>query len=66
MPVYFFTHPETVQRLALWIAVMIAGAILGTLTGGRVLRRIPEIYFRRLVSLLILALGVVMLSEVAK
>jgi uncharacterized membrane protein YfcA len=66
MPVYFFTHPETVQRLALWIAVMVAGAILGTLAGGRVLRRMPEIYFRRLVSLLILALGVVMLSSVAK
>jgi uncharacterized membrane protein YfcA len=66
MPVYFFTHPETVQRLALCIAVMVAGAILGTLAGGRVLRRMPEIYFRRMVSLLILALGVVMLSSVAK
>jgi uncharacterized membrane protein YfcA len=66
MPVYFFTHPETVQRLALWIGVMVAGAIIGTLAGGRILRRIPEITFRRLVSLLILALGVVMLSGLAK
>src|SRR5215475_5332191 len=50
MPVYFFTHPDTVQRLALWISVMAAGGIIGTLAGARVLRRIPEIYFRRLVS----------------
>jgi uncharacterized membrane protein YfcA len=66
MPVYFFTHPETVRQLALWTGVMVVGAAIGTLAGGRVLRRMPEIYFRRLVSLLILALGVVMLSGLAK
>jgi uncharacterized membrane protein YfcA len=66
MPIYFFTSPETVHRLALWIAVMVAGGAVGTLAGGRVLARIPELYFRRLVSLLILALGVVMLFGVAK
>jgi uncharacterized protein len=66
MPVYFFTSPETVHRLALWISVMVAGAVLGTIAGGRMLARIPEIYFRRLVSLLILALGVVMVSHIAK
>jgi len=66
MPVYFFTHPETVRQLALWIGVMVVGAAIGTVVGGRVLRRLPEIYFRRLVSLLILALGVVMLSGLAK
>ncbi|MBZ5504483.1 MAG: sulfite exporter TauE/SafE family protein [Acidobacteriia bacterium] len=65
MPVYFFTSPDTVHRLALWIAVMVVGAAIGTIVGGRVLVRIPEIYFRRLVSLLILALGVVMLFRVA-
>jgi uncharacterized membrane protein YfcA len=66
MPVYFFTHPDTVQRLTLWIGIMVAGCVIGTLAGGRVLRRIPEIYFRRLVSLLILALGIIMLSEIAR
>lgn len=66
MPVYFFNSPATVERLGLWIAVMVAGAAIGTLVGGRVLARIPETYFRRLVSLLILALGVVMLSRIAK
>jgi uncharacterized membrane protein YfcA len=66
MPVYFFTSPETVHRLGLWIAIMVAGGAIGTLAGGKVLARIPETYFRRLVSLLILALGIVMLSGLAK
>jgi uncharacterized protein len=66
MPVYFFTSPETVRRLALWIALMTLGGAIGTLAGARVLSRIPEIWFRRLVSLLILALGAVMLSGLAK
>ena len=66
MPVYFFTSPDTVHRLALWIALMVAGASIGTLAGGRVLARLPEIYFRRLVSLLILSLGIVMVFHVAR
>ena len=66
MPIYFFTSPETVHRLGTSIAIMAAGVTIGTLVGGRVLARIPENYFRRLVSLLIFALGIVMLSSVAK
>ena len=66
MPVYFFTSPETVRRLGAWIAIMAAGVAIGTLLGGKVLARIPETWFRRLVSLLILALGIVMLSGLAR
>jgi uncharacterized membrane protein YfcA len=66
MPIYFFTSPETVRQLGTSIAIMTAGVTVGTLVGGRVLARIPENYFRRLVSLLIFALGIVMLSSVAK
>jgi uncharacterized membrane protein YfcA len=66
MPIYFFTSPETVHRLAALIAIMVAGVTIGTLAGGRILARIPEVYFRKLVSLLIFALGIVMLSSVAK
>jgi uncharacterized protein len=66
MPIYFFTSPETVHRLAASIAIMTAGVTIGTVVGGRVLARIPENYFRKIVSLLILALGIVMLTRVAK
>ena len=66
MPVYFFSSPATLERLWLSIIAMVAGGAIGTIAGGRVLSRIPELYFRRLVSLLILALGIVMLSGIAK
>jgi uncharacterized membrane protein YfcA len=66
MPIYFFTSPETVHRLGAWIAIMVAGGAIGTLAGGRVLARIPETLFRRIVSSLILGLGIVMLSGPAK
>jgi uncharacterized membrane protein YfcA len=45
---------------------MVTGAAIGTVAGARVLARIPQTYFRRMVSLLILVLGVVMLSGIAK
>src|ERR1041385_7821461 len=64
MPIYFFTSPETVHRLAALISIMVVGVTIGTLAGGRVLARMPENYFRRLVSLLIFVLGIVMLSSV--
>jgi hypothetical protein len=66
MPIYFFTSPETVHRLGELIGIMVAGVIIGTLAGGKILARIPDLYFRRLVSLLILALGIVMLSGLAR
>ena len=33
MPIYFFTSPETVHRLATSIVIMVAGVIIGTLAG---------------------------------
>ena len=66
MPIYFFTSPETVHRLGSWIAILVVGGAIGTVAGGRVLARIPETFFRRIVSLLILGLGIVMLSGLAK
>lgn len=43
------------------IVVAIAGVMVGTLVGQPVLRSIPESRFRRVVAVLILALGVSML-----
>jgi len=58
LPVYLVTQGG--QVAALWPAVvaLTVGVLLGTLGGARVLRRIPEPIFRRIVSALILALGV--------
>lgn len=66
MPVYFVSNPEVVAKMIVVIVAMTVGVVIGTLGGERVLRQLPDIYFRRIVSLLILALGVVMLTGVVK
>jgi uncharacterized membrane protein YfcA len=45
------------------IALASAGAVAGTIVGGRVLGRIPPPVFKKLVSTLVLALGVYMLTS---
>ena len=48
------------------IVVAMAGVVVGTLAGERVLRRIPEPVFRRTEAAPIWALGVVMFSEASR
>ena len=57
MPVYVATQHR--QLLAIWplIAIAVAGVIVGTLAGARVLRRVPESRFRPVVAIVLLALG---------
>jgi len=61
MPVYFAT--EAGQIAALWMPIAIAsvGVVAGTLGGETLLRRISQQLFRKLVSLLILMLGLFVL-----
>ncbi len=63
VPVYLATQGS--RMLELWPVIVVAaiGVVVGTLVGGRVLRRIPESIFRRVVSAIILALGVYMLYK---
>jgi uncharacterized protein len=61
LPIYLWTEWGTLIRLWPQIVAAIAGVLLGTLAGVRVLRRIPERVFRPSVSILITALGVYML-----
>ncbi len=58
MPVYAVVQGK--QVLETWPVLLLAiiGVVLGTLAGERVLRKIPEPLFRRIVSLIILTLGV--------
>ena len=58
MPVYAIVQGK--QVLESWPVLLLAiiGVVLGTLAGERVLRKIPEPLFRRIVSLIILTLGV--------
>ena len=63
MPVYFVVEGAAI--LAEWrlVTLTVAGVVVGTLVGERVLSRIPERTFRRLVATMILALGVYMVTR---
>lgn len=58
MPVYAVVQGK--QVLDIWFLLLLAiiGVVVGTLAGERILRRIPEPLFRRVLSMIILALGV--------
>ncbi len=61
MPFYFANHRTDLAGLWAVVVVASAGVAAGTLGGDKILRRLPEPLFRRLVSLLILSLGLFVL-----
>jgi uncharacterized membrane protein YfcA len=63
MPVYVATQHRELS--ALWSPIIIAtiGVILGTLVGARVLRRIPEVWFHRVLAVVLAILGVTMVMR---
>jgi len=63
MPVYIATEGRQMLQLALPMLVAIAGVAFGTVAGARVMQRVPERWFRRLVAVVLAALGVAMLRQ---
>src|SRR5262245_29712834 len=63
MPVYIVTDGRRLVEIVPAIALATTGAVVGTLAGERILSRIPRPLFRRLVAMLVLALGIYMLSR---
>ncbi len=61
VPVYFVSQHDEMLRFWATMTLSTAGVIAGTLAGSRLLKRIPEDIFKRLVSALVLALGIFML-----
>jgi uncharacterized membrane protein YfcA len=61
VPVYVATQGSAILQHWPHVIIGLSGVIVGTLVGARVLRRIPENIFRRLVGLLVLAIGIYML-----
>jgi uncharacterized membrane protein YfcA len=66
MPVYLATQGAEVAGLWPFLLTATAGTLLGTVAGERVLRRLPEGLYRRLVAGLVLALGVFMLVRIGR
>jgi uncharacterized membrane protein YfcA len=63
MPVYFATQRTGIVNAWIEIAIGISGVLAGTFWGVRILRRIPDHIFRRLVSGIVAVLGVYMLAR---
>ncbi len=63
MPCYLTTQATGLRALAPAIVITTVGVVAGTLVGTRLLHWIPEKIFRKIVAVLILALGVYMLAK---
>jgi uncharacterized membrane protein YfcA len=63
MPVYLATQYR--EMAAIWIPIAIAtvGVVLGTLLGSRVLARIPDVWFHRVLAAVLAGLGATMLAR---
>jgi uncharacterized protein len=61
MPVYFVVYAEELARMVTPVTVATAGTIAGTLAGGRLLRRIPETWFRHIVAIVLSMLALSLL-----
>jgi len=61
MPVYLVTEQSALTQIWPLIAIAIVAVVSGTVMGMRVLTHVPERQFRRLVAVLLLALGTWML-----
>lgn len=60
MPVYFWSEWSGIFGGSRWIFITTLGVIIGTILGGKLLKRLPERIFRRVVSSLIFILGIFM------
>lgn len=65
LPVYLLTQGRDLAAIGGSIAVATAGVLAGTLLGSRVLRWIPESAFRRVLAVILAALGTWMLIRAA-
>jgi hypothetical protein len=62
LPVYLVAQGKEIATAWPMLAAATTGVLVGTVFGERILRRVPEPLFRRVVSAVILALGVFMLA----
>lgn len=61
MPVYVATQHTALWSIWPWIALASVGVCVGTVLGNRTLARIPEIWFNRVLSIVLALLGAVMM-----
>jgi uncharacterized membrane protein YfcA len=64
MPVYLMTQARDLSGMVMWIALATLGVAVGTMLGNRVLARIPEMWFHRVLAIVLALLGTPMLWRV--
>jgi uncharacterized protein len=63
MPIYLATQHEELAALWPWMALATVGVMIGTVVGNRVLKRIPDVWFRRVLAVILAILGSAMLAR---
>jgi uncharacterized membrane protein YfcA len=63
MPVYLATQHGEMLDIWPWILVSTIGVSLGTVIGNRVMSRIPEAWFRRILAAVLAVLGAAMIAR---
>jgi uncharacterized membrane protein YfcA len=63
LPVYLVTQQSDIFGLWKWIMFAAAGVTAGTVLGSGMLRRVPEVWFRRVLALVLGVLGALMLTR---
>jgi uncharacterized membrane protein YfcA len=64
-PFYLWSQGEALLGYVPRIATAAVGVAVGTIAGGRVLSSVPEPWFRPIIAIVILLLGVWVLSQLA-
>lgn len=64
MPIYLAVYAGQLSAVVTPISIATLGVVAGTVLGGRILRRIPEHHFRRVVAVLLAGLGIWLLTRV--
>src|SRR5205823_5026161 len=62
LPVYLATQGREIAGIGSLLLVAVAGVLAGTVIGTRLLARVPQAAFRRVVAVLLLVLGLYMLA----
>lgn len=63
LPVYLANQSADMLMLWQWIALGTIGVVAGTVLGSKALKRVPEVWFRRVLALVLAILGGVMLMR---
>jgi uncharacterized membrane protein YfcA len=66
MPVYLWTQGRELLNFWSLIAAATVGVVTGTLIGAPILKKVPDAIFRRIVSAVVLMLGMTMLFTVSR